>query len=142
MTPCHDGKKGVEGPSNAYHHRGIAASLALQAAFTTKTYKPQTSSLFVPQHVFISDTPLTNWAGSSLYLTQIVRKHSSRESCQCANGKRGASRNVSRRGASADRAIRLKGRNLKTLVPSPRELYRKTNEQRPVRLPMTSWRFC
>jgi hypothetical protein len=38
----------------------IAASpprLHWQAAFTTKTYKPQTSSLVVWQHVFVSDTP-------------------------------------------------------------------------------------
>ena len=48
----------------------IAASprrLHWQAAFTTKTYKPQTSSLVVWQHVFVSDTPLTNWGGSSLF---------------------------------------------------------------------------
>jgi hypothetical protein len=56
----------------------IAASprrLHWQAAFTTKTYKPQTSSLVVWQHVFVSDTPLTNWGGSSLFLTRIVKKH-------------------------------------------------------------------
>ena len=56
----------------------IAASpgrLHWQAAFTTKTYKPQTSSLVVWQHVFVSDTPLTNWGGSSLLLTRIVKKH-------------------------------------------------------------------
>ena len=56
----------------------IAASprrLHWQAAFTTKTYKPQTSSLVVWQHVFVSDTPMTNWGGSSLLLTRIVKKH-------------------------------------------------------------------
>jgi hypothetical protein len=46
-----------------------------QAAFTTKTYKPQTSSLVVWQHVFVSDTPMTNWGGSSLLLTRVVKKH-------------------------------------------------------------------
>ena len=56
----------------------IAASprrLPWQAAFTTKTYKPQTSSLVVWQHVFVSDTPMTNWGSSSLLLTRIVKKH-------------------------------------------------------------------
>jgi hypothetical protein len=56
----------------------IAASprrLHWQAAFTTKTYKPQTSSLVVWQHVFVSDTPMTNWGGSSLLLTRVVKKH-------------------------------------------------------------------
>ena len=56
----------------------IAASprrLQWQAAFTTKTYKPQTSSLVVWQHVFVSDTPMTNWGGSSLLLTRVVKKH-------------------------------------------------------------------
>ena len=56
----------------------IAASpprLNWQAAFTTKTYKPQTSSLVVWQHVFVSDTPMTNWSGSSLLLTRVVKKH-------------------------------------------------------------------
>ena len=55
----------------------IAASpprLHWQAAFTTKTYKPQTSSLVVWQHVFVSDTPMTNWGGSSLLLTRVVKK--------------------------------------------------------------------
>ena len=46
-----------------------------QAAFTTKPYKAQTSSLVVWQHVFVSDTPMTNWGGSSLLLTRIVKKH-------------------------------------------------------------------
>ena len=56
----------------------IAASpprLHWQAAFTTKTYKPQTSSLVVWQHVFVSDTPMTNWGGSSLLLTWVVKKN-------------------------------------------------------------------
>src|SRR6478609_8234263 len=56
----------------------IAASpprLHWQAAFTTKTYKPQTSSLVVWQHVFVSDTPMTNWGGSSLLLTWVVKRH-------------------------------------------------------------------
>ena len=44
-------------------------------AFTTKTYKPQTSSLVVWQHVFVSDTPMTNWGGSSLLLTRVVKEH-------------------------------------------------------------------
>ena len=55
----------------------IAASpprLHWQAAFTTKTYKPRTSSLVVWQHVFVSDTPMTNWNGSSLLLTRVVKK--------------------------------------------------------------------
>jgi hypothetical protein len=45
-----------------------------QAAFTTKPYKAQTSSLVVWQHVFVSDTPMTNWCGSSLLLTRVVKK--------------------------------------------------------------------
>jgi hypothetical protein len=49
--------------------------LQWQAAFTTKTYKPQTSSLVVWQHVFVSDTPMTNWGGSSLLLTRVVKKY-------------------------------------------------------------------
>ena len=48
-----------------------------QAAFTTKPYKAQTSSLVVWQHVFVSDTPMTNWCGSSLLLTRVVKKHPS-----------------------------------------------------------------
>ena len=58
----------------------IAASpprLHWQAAFTTKPYKAQTSSLVVWQHVFVSDTPMTNWCGSSLLLTRVVKKHPS-----------------------------------------------------------------
>ena len=46
-----------------------------QAAFTTKPYKAQTSSLVVWQHVFLSDTPMTNWGGSSLLLTRVVKKY-------------------------------------------------------------------
>jgi hypothetical protein len=60
----------------------IAASpprLHWQAAFTTKTYKPQTSSLVVWQHVFVSDTPMTNWGGSSLLLTRVVKNSLSRK---------------------------------------------------------------
>ncbi len=84
----------------------IAASprrLHWQAAFTTKTYKPQTSSLVVWQHVFVSDTPMTNWDGSSLLLTRVVKntlrakRCSGRQTCRTTNG---------RRVASADRAIR------------------------------------
>jgi len=45
-----------------------------QAAFTTRTYKAQTSSLAFWQHVFVSDTPMTNWCGSSLLLTPVVTK--------------------------------------------------------------------
>ena len=48
-----------------------------QAAFTTKPYKAQTSSLVVWQHVFLSDTPMTNWCGSSLLLTRVVKKNPS-----------------------------------------------------------------
>ena len=48
-----------------------------QAAFTTKPYKAQTSSLVVWQHVFVSDTPMTNWCGSSLLLTRVVKKNPS-----------------------------------------------------------------
>ena len=59
----------------------IAASpprLNWQAAFTTKTYKPQTSSLVVWQHVFVSDTPMTNWSGgSSLILNWAAKKEPS-----------------------------------------------------------------
>ena len=61
----------------------IAASpprLHWQAAFTTKTYKPQTSWLVVWQHVFVSDTPMTNWNGSSLLLTRVVKKNPSAQS--------------------------------------------------------------
>jgi hypothetical protein len=56
----------------------IAASprrLHWQAAFTAKTYKAQTSSLVVWQHVFVSDTPMTNWCGSSLLLTRVVKEN-------------------------------------------------------------------
>jgi hypothetical protein len=63
----------------------IAASpprLHWQAAFTTKTYKPQTSSLVVWQHVFVSGTPMTNWGGSSLLLTRVVKKHPRAKCCQ------------------------------------------------------------
>jgi hypothetical protein len=45
-----------------------------QAAFTTKPYKAQTSSLVVWQHVFVSDTPMTDWCGSNLLLTRVVEK--------------------------------------------------------------------
>ena len=48
-----------------------------QAAFTTKPYKAQTSSLVVWQHVFVSNTPMTNWCGSSLLLTWVVKKNPS-----------------------------------------------------------------
>jgi hypothetical protein len=48
-----------------------------QAAFTTKPYKAQTSSLVVWQHVFVSDTPMTNWCGPSLLLTRVVKKNPS-----------------------------------------------------------------
>jgi len=48
-----------------------------QAAFTIKPYKAQTSSLVVWQHVFLSDTPMTNWYGSNLLLTRVVKKHPS-----------------------------------------------------------------
>ena len=74
-----DGKGGSRGgPSNAYHQRGIAAlACHWQAAFTTKPYKAQTSSLVVWQHVFVSDTPMTNWCGSSLLFTRVVKKHPS-----------------------------------------------------------------
>ena len=48
-----------------------------QAAFTTKPYKAQTSSLVVWQHVFVSNTPMTNWCGSSLLLTRVVKKNPS-----------------------------------------------------------------
>jgi hypothetical protein len=55
----------------------IAASrpLHLQAAFTMKTYTAETVSPIVWQHVFLSDTPMTNWCGgSSLLLTRVVKK--------------------------------------------------------------------
>ena len=48
-----------------------------QAAFTTKPYKAQTSSLVVWQHVFVSNTPMTNWCGSSLLLTRVVKRNPS-----------------------------------------------------------------
>lgn len=44
-----------------------------QAAFTTKAY--QTSSPAVWQHVFVSDTRMTNWSGgSSLFLNWAAGK--------------------------------------------------------------------
>jgi hypothetical protein len=55
----------------------IAASRPLhwQAAFTMKTYTAETVSPIVWQHVFVSDTPMTNWCGgSSLLLTRVVKK--------------------------------------------------------------------
>jgi len=55
----------------------IAASRPLhwQAAFTMKTYTAETVSPIVWQHVFLSDTPMTNWCGgSSLLLTRVVKK--------------------------------------------------------------------
>src|SRR6476620_8310416 len=82
----------------------IAASpprLHWQAAFTTKTYKPQTTSLVVWQHVFVSDTPMTNWGGSSLLLTRVVKKTPSR--AKCCQGQTCSTTN--HRGAKADRAI-------------------------------------
>ncbi len=57
----------------------IAASRPLhwQAAFTMKTYTAETVSPIVWQHVFVSDTPMTNWrGGSSLVLTRVVKKRS------------------------------------------------------------------
>lgn len=50
-----------------------------QAAFTTKTYKAQASSLVFWQHVFLPNTPppMPNGAAqacSSLLLTRIVKK--------------------------------------------------------------------
>ena len=62
-----------------------------QAAFTTKPYKAQTSSLVVWQHVFVSDTPMTNWCGPSLLLTRVVKKNPSGKILSAANGERGAS---------------------------------------------------
>ena len=56
----------------------IAASprpLHWQAAFTMKTYSAQVLSPVVWQHVFVSETPMTNWyGGSSLFLTRVVKK--------------------------------------------------------------------
>jgi hypothetical protein len=47
--------------------------LRWQAAFATKTY--QTSSPVFWQHVFVSDTPMTNWSGgSSLFLNWAAEK--------------------------------------------------------------------
>jgi hypothetical protein len=44
-----------------------------QAAFAAKTY--QTSSPVFWQHVFVSDTPMTNWSGgSSLFLNWAAEK--------------------------------------------------------------------
>jgi hypothetical protein len=46
----------------------IAASLRplhWQTAFTTKAYTAQTLSPAVWHHVFVSDTPMTNWRGGS-----------------------------------------------------------------------------
>jgi hypothetical protein len=60
-----------------------------QAAFTTKTYKAQTSSLVFWQHVFLSDTPMTNWRGSSLLLTRIVEKPPAQNVVRGLNGRRG-----------------------------------------------------
>ena len=84
----------------------IAASprrLHWQAAFTTKTYKPQTSSLVVWQHVFVSDTPMTNWGGSSLLLTWVVKRHLPHK---MLSGRQTRS-TTNHRGATADRAIEL-----------------------------------
>jgi hypothetical protein len=58
----------------------IAASRPLhwQAAFTIKTYTAETVSPVVWQHVFVSDTPMTNWCGgSSLVLTRVVKRRRS-----------------------------------------------------------------
>ena len=55
----------------------IAASRPLhsQAAFTIKTYTAETVSPVVWRHVFVSDTPMTNWCGgSSLVLTRVVKR--------------------------------------------------------------------
>jgi hypothetical protein len=75
LTPC---------PRTARRNRGgpvmrttTAASprrLHWQAAFTTRTYKAQTSSLAFWQHVFVSDTPMTSWCGSSLLLARVIKK--------------------------------------------------------------------
>ena len=52
--------------------------LRWQAAFALKTY--QTSSPVFWQHVFVSDTPMTNWSGgSSLFLNWAADKGPSRE---------------------------------------------------------------
>jgi hypothetical protein len=51
----------------------LPRALHWQAAFTTP-YKAQISSLVVWQHVFVSDTPMTNWCGTSLFLSRIVKK--------------------------------------------------------------------
>jgi hypothetical protein len=89
-----------------------------QAAFTLKTYKAQTSSLVVWQHVFVSDTPMTNWCGSILLLTRVVKKNPiCARCCEGANGKRGAS--TKRLAASEPRRIArsTQGKILKLLAP-------------------------
>ena len=64
-----DGKGGSRGgPVMRTTNAASPRRLHWQAAFTTKPYKAQTSSLVVWQHVFVSDTPMTNWCGSSLLL--------------------------------------------------------------------------
>ena len=55
--------------------------LQWQAAFTTKTYKPQTSSLVVWQHVFVSDTPMTNWGRLKPVIDLGCQKVPSRAEC-------------------------------------------------------------
>ena len=65
----------------------IAASRPLhwQAAFTMKTYTANTVSPIVWQHVFVSDTPMTNWCGgSSLVLTRVIKKRPSTNEAQSA----------------------------------------------------------
>jgi hypothetical protein len=48
-----------------------------QAALTMKPYTAETASPIVWQHVFVSDTPMTNWCGgSSLLLSRIIKKRS------------------------------------------------------------------
>jgi hypothetical protein len=77
-----------------------------QAAFTTKPYKAKTSSLVVWQHVFVSDTPMTNWCGSSLLLTRVVKKHpSSRNVVRALRVNVGASTKHLPASLGADRAI-------------------------------------
>ena len=58
----------------------ISASSPLrwQAAFTMKTYAAEILSPIVWQHVFVSNTPMTNWCGgSSLVLSRVVKKRPS-----------------------------------------------------------------
>jgi len=75
-----------------------------QAAFTTKTYKAQASSLVFWQHVFLPNTPMPNGAAqacSSLLLTRIVKKPAAQNVVRGLVVDVAHQHNVSRRGLRA-----------------------------------------